>query len=1028
MWRWLRFLVALVAAVLVMLIVGTAWLLSGDRYQTLLTEHLSQALGAEVQVADSRLSYAGGLGIEFVEVKMQLPSHVSPVFSAERLAMLLDLKALIRGRISFHEMKVSRPHIDIIDDKGRKMWQLLGLLAATEKTSTPVDIPGWFTPTVAVRYVAIVDGSIAYAQKVHNSPFALSHVHVWLAHPENAGVVLQGSATLGQKGELGAIELRAVAPMWASQLDQWQVAWHGSVQLRNVVSHQLGRVLGHEWPHVTLSANLHYDGKGSGPIYVDGTVDARNLYAGAFRLRTAVANITQLEWQGGSTQTSFSTWREYLQAVSAEVDLDQVAGGISDESRQFILTKGTLTLREGALAVQGLSGTFGKKSHLRTGELSVPQFAAHADSEASATFEAEVNLQEDLDELLATFSKLGSTNLHVPLQKPRGQATITVSLYSPRFPNALTFDGEVALQRAGFRLPSMKPEVTDLSGQVRVTNTLIDIKAGTPLSLKVGDSRLQATGHVVDYLSTKPRVALHIESDLALADLPELEKGWTKSRNATTKTEEETLTQFVTNPQGRVQMQLDVQTSVPLGALRYKGTVTLQQAAMMLPKWNLTLNNLTGVMRVDRETLSSDEMTFTIDDAPVQLKGIVRDYLTPQRNGEGEVSFTGLKDAVIAPLLPLALVVPQTGTLDGKIDIRVPREGEGAFAGHVMLNNLLLDPLPKVFYPFGIGQGRLDWQGQDVNLTIMQGSSAGGAFTGTGRIISVSPVNLELALDFADLDLGAAFKLDQPKVEDPRPKNDTVQVRARLRAGQLRYKTFAAEQVQGLCYWHKRQADIQVTAAKTAGGSLTGDATLWPDSKDLYITPRVAGVDVPQLLSFLGTPSDKLTGTLNGDGKIYFPDWHEWKNLAQWRAHLSLAVADGMAQQVPVLVRLWSAVSLQELLSFQLPSLSSEGLAFSSLTGDFALGEGVAVTSNLTLASNAVRIEAAGEIDLAQHALDLKTSFMPLHGITSSVAKVPLAGQLLARGAELLTTLPFRVHGPYHDPTVTPLVVDLGQR
>jgi hypothetical protein len=88
----------------------------------------------------------------------------------------------------------------------------------------------------------------------------------------------------------------------------------------------------------------------------------------------------------------------------------------------------------------------------------------------------------------------------------------------------------------------------------------------------------------------------------------------------------------------------------------------------------------------------------------------------------------------------------------------------------------------------------------------------------------------------------------------------------------------------------------------------------------------------------------------------------------------------------------------------------------------------MAVTKNLSLQSSAVRINATGEINLADRTVDLKTSFSPLHGITSSVAKVPLAGRVLARGAEFLTTLPFRVSGPYHDPTVTPLVVDLGGR
>ena len=56
MWRWLRFLVALVVAALVIVLAGTVWLLSGQRYQTLLTEQLSQLLGAEVRVSvvDSR--------------------------------------------------------------------------------------------------------------------------------------------------------------------------------------------------------------------------------------------------------------------------------------------------------------------------------------------------------------------------------------------------------------------------------------------------------------------------------------------------------------------------------------------------------------------------------------------------------------------------------------------------------------------------------------------------------------------------------------------------------------------------------------------------------------------------------------------------------------------------------------------------------------------------------------------------------------------------------------------------------------
>jgi uncharacterized protein YhdP len=102
-------------------------------------------------------------------------------------------------------------------------------------------------------------------------------------------------------------------------------------------------------------------------------------------------------------------------------------------------------------------------------------------------------------------------------------------------------------------------------------------------------------------------------------------------------------------------------------------------------------------------------------------------------------------------------------------------------------------------------------------------------------------------------------------------------------------------------------------------------------------------------------------------------------------------------------------------------------LAFSSLTGDFAVGKGLGVTNNLSLKGSAVQIDARGQVDLARRTVDLKTALVPLHGITNSVAQVPLAGKLLARGADRLTTLPFRVSGSYDDPVVTPLLIDAGE-
>jgi hypothetical protein len=287
-------------------------------------------------------------------------------------------------------------------------------------------------------------------------------------------------------------------------------------------------------------------------------------------------------------------------------------------------------------------------------------------------------------------------------------------------------------------------------------------------------------------------------------------------------------------------------------------------------------------------------------------------------------------------------------------------------------------------------------------------------------------LNLEVTAEFPSLNLESALAPDKP--DDDSPKDATRVVRTDLKVGRLTYKTLQADDSHVSCYWHGRQADLTIAHATIEGGQMQGEAVLWPDIQGLFLAPQLTSVDVTRFLHALGTPTNALTGSLNGGGKIYMTDWHQWDAPAHWDALLSLNVVDGVAQRLPILVRLWSALSLQGLLSFHLPSLPTEGLAFSSLTGDVAFGKGVAVTNNLSLNGSAVRLDARGEIDLANHTVDLKTAIAPLHGITSSVAKVPLAGKLLASGADMLTSLTFHVSGPYHDPSVTPLLIDMGKR
>jgi hypothetical protein len=478
--------------------------------------------------------------------------------------------------------------------------------------------------------------------------------------------------------------------------------------------------------------------------------------------------------------------------------------------------------------------------------------------------------------------------------------------------------------------------------------------------------------------------------------------------------------QVLSSPQGRARAQFRVQQAGARSAPIYNGSVLFQHASAQVLPWKLEIQELNGQVQVDANSVSSEALTFLVGQAQLKAQGKIDDFLSPRRTGELQLAFTAVRDHDVAPFLPAGKVLPQGGLLSGDLKVVLsPATTAPQLEGQMTLSRIRLDLL-DFLHPFEVVDGELRLSKHGGTFFIKHGQLPGGAFSGRGRIESWTPLRLELNGDFPDLDLVSALALDRP--DDGLPKDATRDIKAELTSSRLTYNGAQVEDLRLLCHWHGRQADLQIERAAVAGGSMQGDVILWPDIDAAYLAPRLHKLDVERFFRAVGVSAKALSGSLNGEGKIYLPYWAQWDELARWNAELSLTVEDGVAQRLPILVRLWSALSMQDLLRLQVPSLPTEGLPFSSLAGDFVLGEGVAVTNNLSLSGNSVRLDARGQIDLKRRSLDLKTALVPLHGLTSSVAKVPLAGALLARGADYLTTLNFRVSGPYDDPSVSPLL------
>ena len=113
--RWL--VVSLIAVVLGgLLLLG--WFLSEHRYVEFIEQELEALLAAEVGIASSTLSFKQGLGVQLKTVTMQEPAGSAPFFRAERVDVLLDMKALLRGRLLFREPACIKPQVQFYQKEG----------------------------------------------------------------------------------------------------------------------------------------------------------------------------------------------------------------------------------------------------------------------------------------------------------------------------------------------------------------------------------------------------------------------------------------------------------------------------------------------------------------------------------------------------------------------------------------------------------------------------------------------------------------------------------------------------------------------------------------------------------------------------------------------------------------------------------------------------------------------------------------------------------------------------------------------
>ncbi len=902
----LSFVACVGSAVLLGLLLA-GWFLSEQRYVAFLEHELEGFLHAEVEIASSTLSFRQGVGVQFKTVSMQAYDGTDPFMTAERIDLVLDLQALLRGQLLFRHIFVLKPRVQLVQSTANaesvapvaRLFSRQVKPSAPEAEETPSDANLWFSPQLLVHQLVLEDATLVFQQTSTRVPVVFTHARLRIAW-DTGGVWGELSADLGQSGEVGQLTLHARATDEEPTSDASPAEWRGDIHLQNVAVQELGAWFGADWPAAHVDFSGTYAGRANASTTVSGRISVREADLAPLTIEHGSLGLTDLRWDNPPYAVSWSmgapvaglleNLAESPASLTLSATLEEVQGQLGKPDLPVRLTSGQLRLQDGHLHASELTGSYGRSSVLT--ELSAdwgPLFSAEPPT-LGVRLATQINLTDDLDSALAVVS-------------------------SP--------------QREAFL-----PAVYQPSGQA--------------------DLRLQA------------------------------------------------------------QLPLGKSTQ-PL----YAATVEWRSAGMVLPEWGLTLSGVNGTVHLTPAEARLQDIRFRMGASVGFLEGTIAHPFTASQQGRVAMSIPQATVQDFVPLLDGAMVDLQSGQISGRLVARFgPHRHSLATEGRVALSQVRVDVL-SFLEPLDIARGHVSWRGQQGRFVIEQASLPGGTVAGSGELLSLEPLELHVSLECGELDFDSILIPDAARPEQKKETAEPDTVRVDVHCDRVRYQTFTAAPVRASVDRHDRQVDFRLEEAGVSAGHIRGEGTFWLDSSALSFAPQVSQVDAADFFAALGHPTDTLSGTLDASGDIEVGNWEFWDDPEEWEGELTLSVQDGVAQQLPILVRLWSAISLQSLLSFSLPQFPRGGLPFSSLSGDVVVKHGELSTENLSLIGEAVRLDTRGQVNLRQKVLDITTDVIPLRGITSVVERVPLAGKLLAQSTDRLTALPFQVSGPYHDPQIS---------
>ncbi len=299
--------------------------------------------------------------------------------------------------------------------------------------------------------------------------------------------------------------------------------------------------------------------------------------------------------------------------------------------------------------------------------------------------------------------------------------------------------------------------------------------------------------------------------------------------------------------------------------------------------------------------------------------------------------------------------------------------------GHVTIANLL--PSGAMGPTYFDGQG-LSCRFQDVNLNALTAQDSHSPRSGSGSII---PAGSNPAPQVAD----GSFHADW------------------LRFGNIQ-ATGVASQIQVF----PKQAYLDNFKLNLADGKVAGKAASDFSGENPLFSAETSfqKIDVAQLLNMIPSARGKMTGTMEGNLDLHGEATHSSDPLSGMQGAGKVKIQNGKLPTLQLNKNLLFLVRMAGV-----GATSGDPASFSSVSTDLNLANQRLMSKNVTVVSNDLNVDAAGETNLAQsNQINYAgTAVVPARqgGLTNLVSQI--SGATFANGK---LSFPFDLHGTLDDP------------